>query len=216
MTSDVVRLVETLVNRISLRARLDSLTRAEGEVATAAEKLTRVREKVLKFRNLHLTMDPASSGASLGDAIGKLSLERIDLISALSTLSTSLSVDAPSQRLQRARIAAIDQQIADLRKRLADDSGTDAIATQIASYESLKLEEQFAERMYMISQNALEISRQDKDRQQLFLITIVRPSMPETATYPRVTANCIMLFSSLLVAWAIVVLIVANINDQMI
>ncbi|MBL1258690.1 hypothetical protein JJT62_17790 [Methylocystis sp. Sn-Cys] len=216
LTKDVIRLSEELINRITLRNRNDALARAESEVKLSREKLAEARERVLQFRNQNLLIDPASRATSLGEMIGKLTLDRIDLLNALSTTSTSLSADAPSQRLQQTRLAAIDKQLAELKKKLTDDQGAEAVSSQIAGYERVKLEEQFAERMYSISVTAYEQARQDLQRQQLYLVTIVAPSLPESATYPRVIGSTLLMFVSLLVVWAIVSLMVALFEDQMI
>lgn len=216
VTRDVIRLSEELVNKITLRNRSDAVSRAELEISLARQKLADAREKVLQFRNANFVIDPGSRAASLGELIGKLTLERIDIVNAMSTFSSSLSNDAPSQRLQRTRLAAIDQQIADLKKKLTDTQGADTVSAQIANYERLKLEEQFAAQIYTIAQNAYLRARQDLEKQQLYLVTVVLPTLPESATYPKTFADTVMLFSGLLVAWAVVSLVVASINDQMV
>jgi capsular polysaccharide transport system permease protein len=211
---DVIRLSEDLVNRITLRNRGDALSRAESEVALTRQKLADARETVLQFRNQNVLIDPGARAASLGEMINKLTLERIEIVNALSTLASSLSADSPSQRLQRTRLAAIDQQLADLKKKLTDSHGADAVSAQLANYERLKLEEQFAERMYTIAQTAFQTARQDLERQQLYLVTVVTPTLPEGAAYPRVIANTILVFAALLILWSIVSLVVASIIDQ--
>jgi capsular polysaccharide transport system permease protein len=214
IANDVLRLSETLVNQITLRNRRDALARAEGEVVSSRQKLAEARQKVLEFRNQNFLIDPGSRAKSIGELIAKLTLERIDLANALSTFSSSLSSDSPSQRLKTTRLAAIDQQLVELKKKLTDKDGSDTVSAQLAGYEKLKLEEQFSERLYMISQTAFERARQDLERQQLYLITVVAPTLPESATYPRVIGNTILIFFSLLVIWAIVMLVGASINDQ--
>lgn len=214
LAKDVVRLSEELVNNITLRNRGDALARAEGEVALARQKLADVREKVLSFRNENFLIDPGSRATSLGEMIVKLTMERIELVNSLSSLASSLSSDAPSQRIQRSRLAAIDQQIAEFKKKLTDNQGADVVSAQIAAYERLKLEEQFAERLYGISQLAYESARQDLQRQQLYLVTVVTPTLPESATYPKVIGNTLVLFFALLMLWAIVSLLVASIQEQ--
>lgn len=214
VAQDVIRLSEELVNKITLRNRTDALTRADNEVSLARQKLAEAREKLLQFRNQNFLIDPGSRATSLGEMIAKLTLERIDLVNALSTFSGSLSSDAPSQRIQRTRLAAIDQQIADLKKKLTDNQGADVVSAQIATYEKLKLEEQFSERLYVIAQTAYENARQDLQRQQLYLVTVVAPILPESATYPRIFGNTALLFCSLLVIWSVIALGVASIRDQ--
>ncbi len=213
---DIVRLSEELVNKITLRNRSDALSRAELEVTLSRQMLADAREKTLQFRNQNVIIDPGSRAASIGELLGKLTMERMDIVNALSTFSSSLSNDAPSQRLQRTRLAAIDQQIAELKKKLTDPQGSDAVSSQIASYERLKLDEQFAERLYSIAQTSYHHARQELAKQQLYLLTIVEPTLPESATYPKATANTILLFCALLVAWAAISLIVASIDDHMV
>lgn len=213
---DIVKLSEDLVNKITVRNRTDALSRAELEVTLSRQMLADAREKTLQFRNKNVIIDPSSRATSIGELLGKLMMERMDIVNALSTFSSSLSSDAPSQRLQRTRLAAIDQQIADLKKKLTDPQGADAVSSQIASYERLKLDEQFAERLYSIAQTSYHHARQELAKQQLYLLTIVEPTLPESASYPKATANTILLFCALLVAWAAISLIVASIDDHMV
>lgn len=212
---DIIRQSEDLVNKITLRNRGDTVTRAQLEVTLSRQMLAEAKEKTLKFRNENVLIDPASRAVSIGDLIGKLMLERIDLVNALSTFSSSLSADAPSQRLQRNRLAVVDQQIADLKKKLTDSQGSDAVSAQIATYERLKLEEMFAEQLYTIAQNSYQKARQDYEKQQLYLVTIVTPTLPESATYPRVIGNTLLFFAVALVGWSVVSLITASVNDQL-
>ncbi len=213
---DIVRLSEQLVNKITLRNRNDALSRAELEVTLSRHMLADAREKTLQFRNKNILIDPGSRATSIGELMGKLTLERIDIVNALSTFSSSLDNDAPSQRLQRSRLAAIDHQLGELKKKLADTGAADTVSAQIASYERLKLDEQFAEKLYSIAQTSYHRARQELAKQQLYLITVVEPTLPESATYPKVTVNTLLLFCGLLVAWAAISLIFASIEDHMV
>ncbi|MFO1124761.1 MAG: hypothetical protein U1E25_05375 [Methylocystis sp.] len=213
---DIVRLSEQLVNKITLRNRGDALSRAELEVTLSRQTLAEAREKTLQFRNKNVIIDPGSRAKSIGELMGKLTLERIDIVNALSTFSSSLSGDAPSQRLQRSRLAAIDQQLDELKKKLADTEGSDTVSAQIASYERLKLDEQFAEKLYSIAQTSYYRARQELEKQQLYLVTVVEPTLPESATYPKVVVDTLLLFFGLLVTWAVISLIYASIEDHMV
>ena len=216
VAQDVVQLSEKLVNAISLRNRKDALDRAGIEVEHSAQRLADAREKLLQFRNQNVLIDPAARAASIGEMIGKLTLEKIDIENALTTLSGSLTNNSPSQRLQRSKLDTINQQISAFKNSLTSVQGDDTVATQIGAYERLKLDEQFAEKIYTISQNAFVHARQEFEKQQLYLITIVAPTLPESATYPKIGASTLLLFVTLLVLWAIGALIAASINDHMV
>ncbi len=212
---DVLRVSENLVNTISIRNRADAVERARQEVDRSAQALAAVRQQLLQFRNENDLVDPASRAASVSEMISKLTLEKIGLENTLSTLSDKLANDSPSQRFQQSKLTTLNEQIAKLKDDLTSLHTSKTVASQLGAYERLKLEEQFAEKVYTISQNVFLKARQELDKQQLYLALVVAPSLPEATTYPRVGASVLLLFASLSIIWAIGALIVASINDQM-
>ena len=215
IAQDIVAVSERLVNTMTLRSRSDALDRARQEVFTSADNLAGARDRLTKFREQSAIIDPASRAQSVGELIGKLTMDKIGIESAFETVQGSLNVDSPTQRIQRARLTAINQQIDNLKKSLTDARDATAVSSQIASYERLKLDEQFNQLMYTVSQASYEKARQELDKQQLYLIVIVPPMPPESATFPKVFASSALLFGSLFLAWAIVSLIAASVHDQM-
>ena len=214
IAQSIVDLSEHLVNEISKRSRTDSVERGEAEVRLAQEKLARARQQLLQFRNANVLIDPITKAKSIGEMIGKLKLERLELDNNLQSLSGILTADAPSQRLQRTRLETIDKQIVALQQKLTDTKGDDTVSSQLATFENLELDEKFTERMYTVAQAAYEKARQERERQLLYLIVVVRPTMPESATYPQVPLTTSLVFSSLLVIWGIGALLTAAIKDQ--
>lgn len=155
VAQDIDRLSEKLINKISLRSRQDALDRAADEVQHTGGVLVDVRQKLLSFRNSNDLIDPGARAASLGEMIGKLTLEKIDAETSLSALAGTLTVNSPTARVTRAKLATLTQQIDDLKAKLTAPNGTGAVASQIAEYERLKLDEQFAEKIYVIAQEFL-------------------------------------------------------------
>lgn len=213
---DIVDRSENLVNTMTLRSRGDALERARQEVSLSADKLVAARNKTTEFRDRSAMIDPATRVQSVSELITKLTMDKITIENSLTTLQGSLGPDSPTQRVQRAKLATISQQIDDLRKSLTDAQNDSAVSSLIASYERLKLDEQFNERMYTIAQNSYDRARQDLERQQLYLVVVVPPSVPESPTYPRILASTILLFGALSVIWAIISLIAASVTDQMV
>ena len=97
------RLSEKLINKISLRSRQDALDRAADEVKHAGGVLVAVRQKLLSFRNSNDLIDPGSRAASLGEMIGKLTLEKIDAETSLNASAGTLAVMIRRPRVSRAR-----------------------------------------------------------------------------------------------------------------
>ena len=85
----------------------------------------------------------------------------------------------------------------------------------LAEYERLKLGEQFAERLYQIALMAHERSLQEARRQQLYLSTIVRPTLPERALYPERLASVLLTFMCAFVLWGIFSMLGATVVDHL-
>ncbi len=216
IAQDIVRLSESLINHITERSRRDAVERAETEVTRSADRLAATRDKLTAFRDKSAIIDPAIRAKSVAELIAKLTVEKISIENSLATLEGTLRTDSPSQRIQRAKLGSIDDQIAKLNQSLTGSLNDNALSAQIAGYERLKLDEQFDELMYKIAQSAYQRAHQELERQQIYLVVVVPPSMPETATYPKVIASSLLLFAALFVFWSIGALIAASINDQMV
>jgi capsular polysaccharide transport system permease protein len=214
ITQAVVDLSEQLVNNVSKRSRSDSVERGEAEVKLAAKKLAESRRQLLDFRNKNVLIDPLTQAKSIGEMIGKLTLERLDVDNNLQSMSGVLAADSPSQRMQRTRLATLDQQIAALRQKLTNSKADDTVSALLGTFEELQLSEKFNEKMYEVAQASYEKARQEREKQLLYLVVVVRPTTPESATYPQVALSSGLLFSSLLILWGIGALLVAAIKDQ--
>ena len=215
VNQSVLDLCEKLINAITERSRADSVKRAESEVMGAAQKLAEARQKLLEFRNRNILIDPVEKAKSIGDLIGKLTIKRIEVENNLSVLSGSLTNDSPSQRLMARQLAVIDRQIAELKEQLTGDKSNPRVSAEIGEYEQLKLGELFTQRLYQISQSSYEKARQEASRQQLFLLTVVKPLLPEEPEFPKVSVDTFLFFAILLVIWSIGSLIFASVKDHM-
>lgn len=216
VAQDIIGASERLINEISERSRRDAVGRALHEVSVAADKLAKTRDKLTVFRDKSASIDPATRAKNLAELIAKLTLDKIDIENSLSTLQGSLREDSPTQRIQRARLSVIDEQIAGLNKSLTDPNNDSAVSAQLSTYERLKLDEQFDELMYTIAQSSYQRARQELERQQLYLVTVVRPLTPQQATYPKIFVSTLLLFAGLFIFWSIGALIAASVNDQMV
>jgi capsular polysaccharide transport system permease protein len=210
----IVDLSEQLVNGVSKRSRSDALERAEAEVKLSAQKLAQSRQRLADFRNANVLIDPLTKAKSIGEMIGQLTVERLQLDSNLRSMSGVLAADSPSQRLQRTRLATIDEQIASLKQKLTDVKGNDTVSAQLATFEELELEEKFNEKLYNVAQASYERARQERDKQLLYLVVVVRPTTPESATYPQVALTTSLFFASTLIVWGVIALLVAAVKDQ--
>jgi hypothetical protein len=91
--------------------------------------------------------------------------------------------DNPQIQVLNNRIAALSAQIATERGRVT--RGDEALTQQVAGYERLQLEREFADRQLASATASLEQARSDALRQQVFLLRVAEPNLPQRATYPQ-------------------------------
>lgn len=212
----IIERSEALVNEISLRSRRDAYARAETEVQLAMQRLGTLRAALLSFRNKANVIDPLAGAASIGETLTLLTREKITLESNRSSLRKSIDENSPTIRFLSTQIDSIDKQIALLQSRLTGHvKGLETAASQLADYEDLKLQSQFAEKLLEISQGSLERARREHQQQQLYLVAVVQPTTPEEATYPRPAIDPAIAFSICLVIWSMVTLVMGSIRDHM-
>ncbi len=214
LTKSINELSEKLINNISLRVREDALAKAKIEVTRAGDDLAVRRAALLAFRNANELIDPVARAKSLGETMATLTLEKVDAETTLSVLTRSNITDSPSLGVLKSKIASLNQQIDGLKSQLTASAGDGTVSSQLAGYEALKLQEEFATKIYVIDQDAYLRAQQELQRQQLYLITVVQPTRAEEATYPKIFHSTILVAVCLSIVWAIVALIVASVRDQ--
>jgi len=215
LADQIVKRSEALVNEISERSRRDAFARAEIEVQLALQRLAKIRADLLDFRNKTSMIDPANSATSLAETLMLLLRDKLALENNRSSLRGMMNDDAPTVRLLTAQIDSIDRQIKTLQDRLTSQAkGLATLAGQLADYEDLQLQNQFAEKLFEISQASLEKARMEQAKQQLYLVTVVQPTTPEEATYPRPLVGTAMVFGLFLVIWSMASLVLASIRDH--
>ncbi|MCW5701015.1 MAG: hypothetical protein KIT82_00305 [Bradyrhizobium sp.] len=211
----VVEKSEQLVNEISERSRRDALDRARSEVTLAQERVRKAREALLQFRNANSAIDPVANASSLSETVASLMRERIKLDNDRASLLGVVAAESPVRRQLDARIANIDKQIGSLRDQMTKEGQGNAISGQIAGYENRQLESQFAEKLYEVAQSAFEQARTEQDKKQLYLATIVKPTLPELPLYPRTGLGMFIVMAVCFVLWSMVALLLAAIRDHM-
>ena len=147
----------------------------------------------------------------------KAELELIKFKREQAVSGTFMSPDSPTITLMDQQIAALSQQVAQLQSQLASDRANAKAASGIlAKFDELELARMFAERMFLIAQAAYEETRVSTERQEVFFVTFVRPTLPEKPMYPRRTVNTLLIFCGLFLTWSTLQLIIAGVKDHMI
>jgi capsular polysaccharide transport system permease protein len=179
----ITRHSEDLVNDLSRRSSGDLLKDTESELDRAEARLKETREKLQALRNSAGTLDPDASAAGLGDVLSALRLERAKTASQLQSVGAGLAENAPQLKPLRARLAALDAQIAQLEAEMTG-GGTGDLAAAMTNFDQLEVDNQVAERRYAAAVSALEAARLSAERRKVYINKFVEPALPEETTAP--------------------------------
>jgi capsular polysaccharide transport system permease protein len=166
---------------------------------------------VTEFRNRELILDPDKSATMVVMLIGKLAGELAEVRAQIAETQGN-SQNSPQLRTMWQRAAAIEQQIAVERGRVANSS--DALANKIAEYERLTLQQEFAVTALSHAVAALEVAEVDARRQQLFLERVVEPGVPDKAMMPKRCRTVLTVFGFNVIGLGVLWLIVSGLREH--
>jgi capsular polysaccharide transport system permease protein len=215
----ILELNEELINELSARARNDAVMHAQQEVKRMEDRLKATRTALRAFRDIQQEFDPVKNAESRFTLVAKLEEELSKAKARLASLRSFMSADAPSVAVLESEIKALEHQVEAERAKLgkgagAAQRGQESIGGLVANYEELLVEREFSEKAYVSALSSLERARIEADRQQRYLASVVRPTLPQEALYPkRILATASFSFICLIL-WALGVLVVYAVRDH--
>jgi capsular polysaccharide transport system permease protein len=208
---------EALVNSLSERARNDTLQIARQEVEIAERRVLESRAALVRFREQEKELDSAGTAQAAVALRGQLEATLAQTRAELTERLKFMQPDNPALRGTRNRIEALERQIAEERSRHTDATpGTGAIvlARQLASYEKLMLEREFADSQLASATASLEMARVEAQRQQIFVSRIAGPNLAVYPLYPRKIINLASIFVGLAIAYGIGWLLIVGMREH--
>jgi capsular polysaccharide transport system permease protein len=208
---------ERLVNDLSARARRDALQNAEDEVGRAERRLKSALTRLREFRDREGIIDPRKTADATVALAGRVRDELVRTDTELSTLKHYMRDDAPSIKMLEARVQSLEAQRRAVESEVTDTEKTrsEALSRVMGSYEQLESERTFAEQTYQHALQALDRSRINADRQQVYLATFVRPTLPEEALYPRRLLSLAVASGVAFAIWMIGGFILQSVRDHL-
>jgi capsular polysaccharide transport system permease protein len=203
---------EAFVNRLSERMRTDSLLVARAEVELAERRVLAARDALTRFRQQQTSLDPARDAAVGVESVGRLDALLAQTRAELQERLGFMRPDNPQILLLRNRIDSLEREIVEARRRLV--AGDGAFPQQLAAFERLMLEREFADRQLASAIGSLETARIDAQRQQLFLARVVEPNLAQYPLHPRSIFILVTLAAVLLMLYGVGWLIAAGIREH--
>jgi capsular polysaccharide transport system permease protein len=211
----VVKASEELANSVSARAQQYTIKLAETEVARAENKVVSSLDDLRQFREHAGFIDPTSQAKAANSILTDLLSDKIKLQNQYFVSSRAMSKDAPTVQTMKSRLDSLDTQIAEQRAKLTGvASETDTLASLMPKFESLELQNRFAEKIYSLAQDGLERARLRAEAQAIYVNAFVPASLPEEAEYPQRTYTILSIAFVLSVLWGIGAMIFAIVEDH--
>jgi capsular polysaccharide transport system permease protein len=212
IATTLLGLSEELINSLSSRAREDALRIARDEVAIAERRVLESREALTRFREQQQELDSAGAVQAAVATMGQLEGQLIAAQAELRERMAFMRPDNVALQNTRNRIEALERQIAAERSRRTQ--GGDALSQQLAGFERLMLEREFADRQLASATASLETARMEAQRQQMYLSRVVEPNLAVYPLYPRKLISVGSIFLGLSVAFGIGGLLVAGMREH--
>ncbi len=183
LARQLLELGELMVNRMNARIGEETLRASRTELARAEARAAEAQAALTAFRQREQVLDPSRAAGIGVETIGRLEGEAARARSELQALQAFARANNPQVQNLQSRIAALEAQIAEERRRLAG-AGT-GVTEQIAAFERLRFEAEFAVRSLGQAVAVMERAQQDAQRQQVFLVRVVEPNLAERSLYPK-------------------------------
>jgi len=215
MAQIIINQSEKLVNALSDRIIDDTLRFARSEVNKSEERVRKASDAITDFRNETLSMDPDAETKGALQIIANLEGNVADARAKLLDAKSFMQPDSPKVKVLQTKVNALENQIKDERERLASNKTGMDYTKLIDRYQPLVLEQELAKQRYASALTSLESARAEAQRKQRYLLTFVKPQLPDSAVLPNRFHDTLVIFLGLCLIYSIGGLVWAAIKDHM-
>lgn len=184
LNKTILKNSETLINEISQSVAQEQQNFSEKQLVNATIQLKNAREALLTYQNKNEIYDPEVQAKAVATIIASLQGSLAQLKTEERTLLGYLNDTAPQVIAIRSQIAAVETQIANENAKLTSPNNK-KLNKNVADFEELKAQVNFATDVYKISIASLEKAKLEASRKLKKLVVISSPRLAEDALYPR-------------------------------
>lgn len=199
-------LSEVLVNRLNQRAENRAIAEAERRVLQAEERVRNARVALSAYRDRANLIDPERQAQGVLEIANRLVTEQAALQAQLD-LMIQVAPQNPAIPALRERIAAIGTAIEKQNSRAVGSPR--AIASKLATFEKLNVEQEFATQMFTAANTSLEQARAESQKQQYYLERVVEPNRPDDPALPNALKQILIILGASLclyfIGWMLVI-----------
>ncbi len=184
LNQEVLKQSDKFINEISQTIAQEQQVFAEKQYTEATAQLDEARQAVLQYQNENEIFDPELQAKAVATLIAGLQSSLAQLKTEERTLLSYLTSEAPQVVALQSQIAALQQQINTESSKLTSPNNL-KLNKNVADFEALKAQVEFAADLYKISLVSLEKARLEASRKLKKLVVIATPRLAQDALYPR-------------------------------
>lgn len=185
----------------------------EQQVAAMGERANAARQALIALQNAKGMVSPQATAESLAQVVNQMEAQLTELRAKRAALSGYLAAGAPGMVELDLQIAAVEQQMAREKSRLAAPDGKTLNST-VEEFQRLEMAAQFTHDVYKTALVALEKGRIEATRTLKKVSVLQRPTRPEYPLEPRRLYNIFVFMLITIVLAGIVHLLAAIIRDH--
>jgi|GEM_PF-1821967 BexC/CtrB/KpsE family polysaccharide export inner-membrane protein len=202
------------VDGLSEVVRKDTVKASLADLQQAEQAVRQTRLAMAQYRNTTGLLDPTLSAAASSGTIQSLTSEILSTRAQLATLETYSRPNNPQVVQLRARIAALQKQIADEQNHLATTKSQDTLSEQLYKYEGLKVANEYAEKQLLAALSAYDSARAVASQRERYLVRVINPHLPDKPTLPNRLLSFIEAMVVVIAGYGIIALVIAGVRDH--
>ena len=207
---------EEMINQTMDRTRADALDLAGKRLSRAEQQLRSSVEQLKTVRNAEGMIDPIATAAGFTKVVVALRKELARVEENYKVQSSTVTDSAPQMRVLLLRISALKEQINKYESEMAGATGNDrSLSDAIGKFDQAKLRSAFAEQQYLSQSVAFETARADIATRQVYLSSILKPTLPEKALYPKRWFWWSAIIGASALVWLVVIGLAFTVRDHL-
>lgn len=217
----IVRESQQMINDLNEAARADAMRYARVDLEESLSRLKVAREALTQFRTRTQIVDPATDLQGRMGVLSNLQQQLAEALVQYDLVRGDAREGDPRVVQELRRIEVIRERIAEERRNFAsaDRSGetgglSESYPDLIGEFESLSVDQEFAEETYRASLTALDAARANASRQSLYLAAYVRPTLAQSSEFPQRGMISLLVGLFLFLGWGTLTLIYYSIRDR--
>lgn len=211
INEQLIEMSEALVNKINERGQGDLVRFAQNEVDAAKKDMRSAASALSTYRNKQGIFDTDKQSALQLQQVSKLQDQLVATVSQLNQIKV-LAPQNPQLPVLENQRATLQNEIENQVSGVAGAQGS--LSSQSAEYQSLQLNNTFAEKELGVALASLEQAKNDAHRKHFYLERIVQPNKPDYALEPTRFRNVLAIFVLCLVIWSVLSMLFAGIREH--